>query len=227
MKAFRPPLLQKAYRSLLSLEQVDIAKVGLSRMLSATYCRPRCPREPVQQRFSRTVRKFLSTRRMNHCLSRSLTSTMSLPFRFTSSSPSPRPKCIVPILHFFSSPLWSYPSCDRSRGCFTTALDSIRFDSKFEGQGCAARLDSCLLSCLVVWVFFVGDSTPSLSDSAGRWRQAAWAANDHSVQDSLDHEVYKMIGRHGAGLVSRGVIACSSGSLYAFGIAGEPPPPLP
>lgn len=50
-------------------------------------------------------------------------------------------------------------------------------------------------------------------------RQSAWAANDHSVHDSLDHEVYKMIGRHGTDLVSRGVTA--AGSMHALGVAGK------
>lgn len=49
--------------------------------------------------------------------------------------------------------------------------------------------------------------------------QAAWAANDYSVQDTLDHEVYKMIGRHGTSMVSRGIIA--AGSLHAMGVAGK------
>ncbi|CAB1103033.1 unnamed protein product [Ectocarpus sp. CCAP 1310/34] len=49
--------------------------------------------------------------------------------------------------------------------------------------------------------------------------QAAWAANDYSVQDSVDHEVYKMVGRHGKGMVSRGIVA--AGRLHALGIAGD------
>lgn len=49
--------------------------------------------------------------------------------------------------------------------------------------------------------------------------QAAWAANDYSVQDTLDHEVYKMIGRHGSSMVSRGIVA--AGSLHATGVAGK------
>lgn len=49
--------------------------------------------------------------------------------------------------------------------------------------------------------------------------QAAWAANDYSVQDTLDHEVYKMIGRHGTSMVSRGIVA--AGSLHTTGIAGK------
>lgn len=48
--------------------------------------------------------------------------------------------------------------------------------------------------------------------------QEAWAANDYSVQDCVDHEVYKIIGRHGAGMVTRGVIAADR--LYALGFAG-------
>ncbi|CAN0309802.1 unnamed protein product [Pylaiella littoralis] len=54
--------------------------------------------------------------------------------------------------------------------------------------------------------------------------QAAWAANDYSVQDTLDHEVYKMIGRHGTSMVSRGIVA--AGSLHTTGIAEEWPSPL-
>lgn len=42
------------------------------------------------------------------------------------------------------------------------------------------------------------------------------------MHDSLDHEVYKMIGRHGANLVSRGVAA--AGSMHALGIAGKQEP---
>lgn len=50
--------------------------------------------------------------------------------------------------------------------------------------------------------------------------QAAWAANEYSVQDSVDHEVYKMIGRHGSSLaISRGVVA--EGSLRAVGSDGK------
>ncbi|CAM9966763.1 unnamed protein product [Ectocarpus sp. 13 AM-2016] len=55
--------------------------------------------------------------------------------------------------------------------------------------------------------------------------QAAWAANDYSVQDSVDHEVYKMVGRHGKGMVSRGIVA--AGRLHALGIADEWSSPLP
>lgn len=40
------------------------------------------------------------------------------------------------------------------------------------------------------------------------------------MQDSVDHEVYKMIGRHGSSLaLSRGIVA--EGSLRAVGSAGE------
>ncbi|CAN0118809.1 unnamed protein product, partial [Ectocarpus fasciculatus] len=55
--------------------------------------------------------------------------------------------------------------------------------------------------------------------------QAAWAANDYSVQDSVDHEVYKMVGRHGTGMVSRGIVA--AGRLHALGVADEWSNPLP
>eukprot|EP00903_Cladosiphon_okamuranus_P009842 g9353.t1 len=55
--------------------------------------------------------------------------------------------------------------------------------------------------------------------------KSAWAANDHSVHDSVDHEVYKMIGRHGTNLVSRGVTA--AGSMHALGIADKWTSPLP
>lgn len=49
--------------------------------------------------------------------------------------------------------------------------------------------------------------------------QAAWAANDYSVQDCVDHEVYKMIGRHGTSMVTRGIVAADA--LDAFGCAGK------
>lgn len=35
--------------------------------------------------------------------------------------------------------------------------------------------------------------------------QEAWEANTMSVQDCIDHEVYKMIGRHGPHVV-RGIV---------------------
>lgn len=60
---------------------------------------------------------------------------------------------------------------------------------------------------------------PSPAGSAPPPPQAAWAANDYSVQDSVDHEVYKMVGRHGTGMVSRGIVA--AGRLHALGIAGD------
>lgn len=47
----------------------------------------------------------------------------------------------------------------------------------------------------------------------------AWAANDYSVQDCIDHEVYKIIGRHGTNMVARGIIAAEA--FYAYGFECE------
>lgn len=49
--------------------------------------------------------------------------------------------------------------------------------------------------------------------------QVAWAANDYSVQDCVDHEVYKIIGRHGTNMVTRGIIAAEA--FHAYGFEGD------
>lgn len=46
--------------------------------------------------------------------------------------------------------------------------------------------------------------------------QVAWAANDYSVQDCIDHEVYSIIGRHGSNMVARGIIAAEAFHAYGF-----------
>eukprot|EP00904_Undaria_pinnatifida_P000364 jgi/Undpi1/10328/HiC_scaffold_28.g12778.m1 len=46
--------------------------------------------------------------------------------------------------------------------------------------------------------------------------QVAWAANEYSVQDCVDHEVYKIIGRHGTNMVTRGIIAAEAFHSYGF-----------
>lgn len=50
--------------------------------------------------------------------------------------------------------------------------------------------------------------------------QEAWAASDYEVQDCIDYEVYKMIGRHGADMVTRGIMPTAE--LFAIGFTREP-----
>lgn len=52
--------------------------------------------------------------------------------------------------------------------------------------------------------------------------QVAWAANDYSVQDCIDHEVYTIIGRHGTNMVARGIIAAEAFHAYGFERASIP-----
>lgn len=48
-------------------------------------------------------------------------------------------------------------------------------------------------------------------------RQDAWTANDYVVQDCVDHEVYKMVGRHGVDMATRGIAAAEALRKYGFG----------
>lgn len=52
--------------------------------------------------------------------------------------------------------------------------------------------------------------------------QDAWTANEYVIQDCVDHEVYKMVGRHGVEMVSRGVAAGEAFKKYGIGCKERP-----